>query len=337
MISRRIMSSLLLPFLLFLAMLWTCVAHAAATGVAGEEVVWRIRFLDAAVVQGPTVKLGEIAVPAGEIPKEQWELLAARELWPAPAESGKPQLMTRPRLQEAVVRTMKDLAPYCLFPPSTVIQRGGILIGKQSLQRLVENDLRPYLAALPGESGLSDFRLPANIFLANSGQNIELEAPRKVTPGRLSLRLLVKDVDGSVKNRLTGSVMVDSWVEAPCATSAMNRDDLLDLAKVTFKRVNLASLRGEVWDGKGGPWRVLRPLATDHIIYRSDLGHVPTVRKGDKLTLIYSGKTVRLTVPVEALADGTVGENISVRNLQSRKDVYGRVRDQATVIVDSPL
>jgi flagella basal body P-ring formation protein FlgA len=296
---------------------------------------WRIRFLESAIVRGEIVRLGEVAVPLGNMPPGMWEELAQRELWPSPQEGGKPVNMTRPRLQEAVMRTMKDLAPFCLFPGSMALQRGGVVIGKEAVQRLVEQQLGPYLHGLPGEIALKDFRLPQQIFLEHAGQETVLELPKKLTAGRISLRLLVREMDGTVKQKLTGSVFADCWAEVPCATEIMNRDDLLDHTKITFRRMNLAVLRSAPWDGRGGPWRVTRPLLADQVIYATDVEHIPTVRKGSIVTLIYEGKTVRLSLQAEALSDGSAGESIPVRNMQSRKEVYGLIRDSSTVTVSA--
>lgn len=323
-------------FLLALALACVVPENAcAARSDPPQTEPWRIRFLEAAVVQGDQVLLGEVAVPLGDMPPGKWEELSARALWPAPPEGGKPMNMTRPRLQEAVVQTMNDLAPYCLFPGSMVLQRGGILIGKVPIQHMVESELAPYLAGLPGEAVLRDFRLPQQVFLAHAGQELVLEPPRKVAPGRLSLRLLTREMDGTVQQKLTGSVFVDCWAEVPCATAIMNKDDLLDHNKITFKRMNLASLRGTPWDGRGGPWQLVRPITLDQVIYQSDVAHIPTVRKGSMVTLLYEGKTVRLTVQAEAMTDGSAGESIPVRNRQSKREVYGVVRDSGTVIVST--
>jgi flagella basal body P-ring formation protein FlgA len=318
---------------LVLAALLPTAARPAAERFASEP--WRIRFLESAIVRGETVRLGEVAVPMGNMPPGLWEELAARELWPSPPEGGKAVNMTRPRLQEAVMRTMQDLAPYCLFPGAMALQRGGALLGKEAVQRLVEEQVAPRLRVLPGEVLLKDFRLPQQIFLEHEGQEVAVELPKKLTAGRLSLRLLVREMDGTVKQKLTGSAFVDCWAEVPCATTIMNRDDLLDHNKITFRRVNLSTLRSEPWDGRGGPWRVARPLLPDQAIYASDLEHIPTVRKGSVVTLVYEGKTVRLTLQAEALADGSAGESILVRNAQSRKEVYGMVRDSSTVSVSA--
>ncbi|MDL2216552.1 flagellar basal body P-ring formation chaperone FlgA [Desulfovibrio sp. OttesenSCG-928-M14] len=298
-----------------------------------DEKAWRIRFLEAAIVQGDKVRLGEVAVPLGDMPANLWQELAARELWPAPAEGTRQVNMTRPRLQEAVMHFMRDLAPYCLFPGSLALQRGGVLIGKEAVQRMVENELAPYFLALPGESALQDFRLPQHIFLEHAGQQLTLEPLKKVEPGRLSLRLHVKEMDGAVRQKLTGTVMVDCWSEVPVATGIMSKDEVLDLSRVTFKRLNLAQLRGQVWDGRGGPWRLTRPLAPDQVIYQHDVAHIPTVRKGHIVTLLYEGRNIRLSAQAEAMTDGVTGESILVRNRQSRKELYAMVRDSSTVIV----
>lgn len=324
-------SLVLVPVLAFV-FLWLLAAGQASA--AAREEPWRIRFLDAAIVSGPVVRLGEVAVPAGEMPPGKWEELAQRELWPSPPEGSRAVNMTRPRLQEAVMRTMRDLAPYCLFPGSLALQRGGKLVGKEAIQRLVSKELKPLLSGLPGEAVLKDFRLPQYVFLEHAGQQLSLEPPRRVNPGRLGLRLLVRELDGVITQKLTGSVFLDCWVDVPCSSIILNRDDLLDHNKVTFKRMNLANLRGDPWDGLGGPWRIVRPIGVDQVIYQNDLAHIPTVRKGSRVTLLYEGKSIRLTVQAEAMADGVAGESIPVRNLQSRREVYGVVRDASTIIVN---
>ena len=301
------------------------------------QVPWRIRFLEAAVINGPYVLLGEIAVPVGDMPPQQWRELSQRALWPAPQQEKKPMNMTRPRLQEAVVQTMNDLAPYCLFPGSLAIQRGGAVFTREQIQNVAINHLTPALAVLPGEASFDDFRLPAYIFTAHEGQSLEAEPPKKISAGRMNFRLLVRELDGSVTQRISASAFVNCWTEAPAASAPLNRDDVLTPETVTFTRINLAHTRGEVWDGRGGPWRIVRPIGADQVIYQSDLGHIPTIRKGNTITLVYEGKSLRLTVPGEAMADGVPGESIPVRNIQSRKQIFGIVRDANTVLVNASL
>jgi flagella basal body P-ring formation protein FlgA len=60
---------------------------------------------------------------------------------------------------------------------------------------------------------------------------------------------------------------------------------------------------------------------------------IPVVAKGQILTLVYAGQTLKLTVPVESLEDGGIGRTIKVRNMQSRRVVTAQVVDAETVRV----
>ena len=326
------------PAVLALCLLLAFASSALAAQGAGQgqEVPWRIRFFEAAVVQGPKVTLGEVAAPVGDMPAELWREYAMRELWPSPAEGKGAVNMTRPRLQEAVVATMRDLAPYCLFPGSMALQRGGVALNRSQVQQLVVKELTPMLNSMPGENTLGDFRLPAAIFLQHPGQTLGLEQPKRLQPGRVSLRIVVHELDGKAVQKFTGSVFVDSWVEAPSAAAPLNRDDLLEPDKVTFIRTNLAHLRGTPWDGRGGPWRMLRPVGVDQVIYQNDLANIPTVRKGSLVTIVYISRNVTLSARGEAMADAGIGESVNVRNSQSKKEVTAVVKDAATVEIRAP-
>lgn len=301
-----------------------------------KDAQWRVRILDAAVVQGPSVLLGEIAVPAGPMPNGLWEQLKNHELWLSPEEEGRPVNLTRPKLQQAMVAGMgRSFAVLCLYPPSITLQRGGKLYDGPSVQELTVKTLAPYLSNLPGEASFSDFRLPANIFVSSATQTFELEDPLKVAPGRLSLRFAIREVDGSVVRRITGNVFVDCWAPVACVTAPVNKGEVLGPELITYKSKNLAYLRDEPWDGRGGPWQVIRPIGLDQPILQSDLTYVPTVKKGKVIKLVFESGTVRLVATVEAMADGVSGETIPVKNLQSKRQVYAVVQDENTVLARS--
>lgn len=301
-----------------------------------RDVEWRVRLLDAAVVEGEHVLLGEIAAPAGPMPVGLWNELKVRRLWLTPEEAGRPQNLTRPKLQQAMVDAMgKSFAVLCLYPPSMTLQRGGKLYDSPSVQELVVKTLTPRLAALPGEASLSDFRLPGNVFVPAKSQSLVLEEPAKAAPGRLSLNFAVREADGSVVRRLSGTVFIDCWAPVACVTSPVNKGEVLGAEVITYKRKNLAYLRDEIWDGTGGPWQAVRPIGLDQPILQSDLTYVPTMKRGRVVSLLFESGSVRLTAKVEALADGVGGETIPVRNLQSRRQVYAVVLDENTVLARS--
>lgn len=328
-----------------------------------NDIAWRMRILDVATVSGPVVRLGEIAVPVGEMPEELWRDLAAQPLWDAPAENSKAMSLSRPKLQQAMLGSMgRDFAMLCFYPQSLTLQRGGSVLGPAEVMDVTVKTLTPLLAALPGEASLSDFRLPETVFLGSAQQKLELETPARVEPGRLSLKFAVRDLDGSVVRRFTGTVFVDCWALLPCAAESVSKDETLEPSKITFIRKNLAQVRvparqvhsqtrgtdngaeqsrssvvsaSDIWDGKGGPWRTTRAIQAGQPILVSDLTHVPTISKGSTISLIYNAPSVRLSVRAEALADGVRGESVLVRNMASSRQVYATVIDEGTAVIES--
>ncbi len=334
---RRI--SLILPSPMAVAVvLGLSIILWAGTAISQEinsDVPWRIRILEAATVSGPKVTLGEIAEPVGQMPQETWQSLAGRELWPSPAENGRPANVARTKLKDQIRRTLgPDLEELCLIPGSLVVQRGGRVLREAELQSLLVKTLTPQLSSLSGEAKLNDIRLPPYIFLSNSSQRVVIEPVNKIAPGRMPLRVSVLNLDNSVARRVTASAFLDLWVTVPALREPMNRGDTLNPDKIMFVRKNLAHLRGEIWDGVGGPHRLKRAVGAEQVIYLADLDQVPLITKGSRVTLIYEQGTVRLEVPAEAEADAAAGQLVAVRNLQSQRVVKAQVQDNRTVLAN---
>ncbi len=332
---RRIARALapLLALSLTLLLPLAAAAGTAASGGGTVEADWRLEIMPAAAVSHQQVLLGDLARPLGSIPAERWEALAGTPLWQAPVAPGEQQRITREVLARLLLQTLGPVARLCMLPPYIVIQRGGAVMDAGDLGRLVVENLTPRVRAMDGEAELRDMRLPEYIFLDDRMDTVQLSVIGELDPGRLSLRFEVTAPDGNVRRRHTGQVFLDLWVTAPVAARPLNRGDVLGPDLVTHKRVNAAYLRGEPWDGRDFKLRVSSPVGTDQVIYAEGLELVPTVAKGDTVILVYNGRYVRLSVDAEVMADGSAGEYIPVRNLQSRRQVMAKIRDGDTVEV----
>jgi flagella basal body P-ring formation protein FlgA len=293
---------------------------------------WRLRVREATVAPGRMVTLGDIADPLGPMPPEEWRKLAAQELWPAPDEAGKPAQINKARLAAALREVLGDIADHCILPNSLVIQRGGAVLREDDLHALLVKNLTEPLRALPGTAELQDVRLPPYIFLAHPHQPVTLE-PVKLAPGRLSLRFALQEMDGVVLRRVSATAFLNLWMEAPCAARPLNRGEGLTPDAVTFVRTNAAHMRELPWDGRGGPWQVQRAIAANQPIFQGDLLAQAMLRKGSVVNLIYEKGNLRMSVRAEALADAEPGAPVTVRNLQSKKQVFATVVDNNTVTV----
>ena len=298
-----------------------------------EQGDWRLKIVPAAVTNTNMVLLGDIAIPLGHIEQAQWDALRATPLWDAPPEEGKPLQINRSRLSQALRQALgQDVASRCILPTSLVIQRGGLVFREDDLRNYVVKSLTPQLTAMPGEAELTDFRLPEYIFLAHSQQRVQLE-PGKLTPGRVPLRFAVQEADGSVLRRVAGTATLSLWLTVPTAAQSMNKGDALTAQSVTFMRVNAGQLRDLPWDGHGGPWQLARSINAGDTILQSDLANQHMVKRGDVVSLIFSRGNLKIVTQAQAMADGEPGATIPLRNLQTKKQVFGIVKNGNTVEV----
>lgn len=308
---------------------------AAAAFAADDGTRWRIRLHEAAVVEGPRITLGEIADIEGNLDRRHWKQLASTELWSAPDREGRPLSISRPRLQKAMRKYLDTLEHKVVYPGSMAVQRGGKVLLADELNERVVEALTPHLSRLPGEPVLREVRLPEFVFLRDEWNTLEVDDPTTMAPGRISIHLREVDSRGETVRRITGGAFLDVWATVPCAAHPLNRYDTLTPQSITHVRKNLAYVGdGELWDGKGGPWRVIRSIGTESVIYRTDIERVPMMQKGERVSLVFRGKNLRLTVPAEAEDDGKPGDLIPVRNLQSKRQVYATVVDPDTVIIE---
>ena len=298
--------------------------------VPGARDAWRLRVREAAVVREAVVRLGDIADPLGNMPRGEWERLAAVPLWPAPETPGKPLQINRQRLGEDLRKALGEVADACLLPNSLAVQRDGAVLLEEDLRSLVVKTLTPQINLLGGHGELTDFRLPAYAFTAHDGQSVVLEAG-DVAPGRISLRFAVREMDGAAVRRFSGSVFLNLWMDVPCPVRPLGKGEAVTPDVITFMSCNLAYQKGAVWDGRGGPWQTVRSLGASQPILASDLTPLSAVHRGDKLTLVYTRGNVRISAMVEALEEGGPGDTIAVRNLDSKKQIYATVLDADTV------
>lgn len=330
----------LLPWvpLLALAAVWSLAGTAGA--VPGE--VYGLSLRDAACAQGADLLLGEVAQPYGPFPQELWDTLGRAPLLQAPDKVGRmvtvPKATLREHLLVALVRAMgptagPDLLSRCTLPSGLALRRGGAVLTREMLERQVLSAMCPLLGALPGRTEMHDLNLPDVVFLDDLPASLSVEPSGPLAAGRVGLRVSLKAGDGKVVRQLTVSGFLDQWLAVPTAARPINPGPAVTPDLITFREKNLAYLPAQAWDGKGGPWRVKRPVGEGQPLTMDNMETVPAVPKGRTVTLIFEGPHVSLSAPAEALADAGLGQVVNVRNTITGKTVQAVVTGENTVRV----
>lgn len=291
---------------------------------------WRIHIKEASVVHGDMVTLADIAKVYGAPPPGVWEKLSSIPLWKAPEKPGVPMKINRLKLEKALKEAIGEASFLSIIPSNVAIQKGGSILYENQLQKITQKAIEEAYPMVTIQGELSDYRIPPYIFLPQEGQYVEVVLPT-ISPKRLSLQFVLKDIDGTILRQYTGTVLLSIWQPVAAAGKPLNRGDYVNPEDITWINKNIAFLRDDLWDGKGGPWQVKRSIGIGQPIYNSDLEPLAVVHKGDIIKLIYNKGAIHLTINAEALEDGTPGAFIQVRNLQSKKIVYATVINSNTV------
>ena len=123
------------------------------------------------------------------------------------------------------------------------------------------------------------------------------------------------------------SATVDVTVDVVVASSPIARNSVTSAADLTLEPRSIAPLRGawmtDLDQALGRESK--RQIRQGDVVYASSLRAPRWVRKGDRVSIVAGSRGVAVETVGLALADGTEGSQITVRNSQSERVVHGWV------------
>lgn len=294
----------------------------------------RLVVAGAVCVDGPAITLGDLARAEGDDAQALLARAGSVPLLASPKFDGARASLSGPKLHELIVQRLGPGLPPLDVPDQVQVQRGGQVFGTASMLPTIDKILTNALSRYEGDVEIREHRIADHLFISEKTPvRMRVIPVGTAAPGRISLRLEAVAEDGRVVQGFTGTVFADVWKTVPCAARVLNRGDVLEPGLVGFARKNLAYMAREPWDGGSLPLRMTAAVGEGQVISADAVEPIPVVAKGQILTLVYAGRTLKLTVPVESLEDGGIGRTIRVRNMQSRRVVAAQVVDAETVRV----
>lgn len=304
----------------------------ASPGWAGFDD--RLVFSGAVCVDGPVITLAHLAQAEGEDALAVLQRIGEEPLLAAPKFDGARATLSGSKLRALILSHFGSDLPPMEIPPQVQVQRGGAVVDSRTLRPTIDKILTQALQQYGEDVEVRDYRINDYLFVNDANPfQMRVSPVGTPAPGRISLRLEAVTSSGQVVQSFTGTVFADVWKAVPCAARVLNRGNILDPTLVTFVRKNVAYLPRPAWDGRGLQLRMTAPVGEGQVIYADAVEPIPVIQKGQVVTFAYEGKMLKLTVPVESLEDGGIGQVIQVRNVQSKKVVAARVLNADTVLV----
>lgn len=293
----------------------------AAPAMAGQPTVI---VKNKAAVTDPVVRLGDIARIRGFAPDAAAKV-AAIELGRAPA-VGLGQFMPRAYLEARIREGGLPTGVRLRIPNRVEISRKARTISGEQLGARIRAAIERQMPHAPDDVAEIDIPRLADLKLPD-GADIDVRFdPDEAFRGSVVAELVIRD-DGQRDRTRRVSTRVEVYETVYGATAALNRGyrmrgaDLVELRLPTSQIPRDAVRHPDLIDGA----MLKRALQPGEAIRDAWLEVPPLVRRGDRVRMIARRGALQITARGEALAHGTRGELIRVRNLGSGKIVSGQV------------
>lgn len=300
---------------------------------AGASVV--LELMPEAVVTGNRFSLGEIAMVHG-VGAPKASAWTAVEVGASPR-AGETAVVSRSHVAHVLRRTGLALVGLEFTGAAeTVVSRAGQTVSADVLHNLVREHIMARMPWDAGDVSIHQIRGARDLILPAGGVTHQVKAQRDCDYlGVTSFQVVSAADDGKE---------VQQWVKADIQVSApvvvarhpIPRVTEIGAADVKVEKRNLASLSSDaitaVEEVIG--MRSRREIRAGEPIRRGQVEMAPVVRRGDLVTLKVESKHFLVTARGKVLENGRPGDVIRVENISSRKQVYGKVMDSRTLLVN---
>ncbi len=192
------------------------------------------------------------------------------------------------------------------------------------------------MAKDPDDIALSRLKITGNRPIAAGKITYQIFQKSKGIPkGYVRLTVSVS-VDGITATEVSLSAWVDVYGSVVCAARSLKKGETIGLADVYLARKNISRMPANIITDKSKAigLSAKNSLNVNTCIREYMLIRMPTLERGELVTILAQTGGLKITTPGKTLERGFEGELIRVQNTMSKKKIYARIVDDATVEVD---
>lgn len=221
---------------------------------------------------------------------------------------------------------------------------GHAAVSPDGVQEVSESEIREAVASFirnnapwPSEQvEVEGVFVPGPAYVPHGRVSLHVSAPKGGRfVGRSNFAVTVS-VNGRSVRTVWAAAEIAVWSDAVVALRSLYKGEKVGAADVAPERRRLKDLpRGAVAsaDDVVGK-RVARLIPAGSVVADTSVEVPPVIRKGDWVTILAEGGSIRVSAPGEAREEGAPGESIRVANRASKRTVQAKVVDSRTVRVE---
>ncbi len=216
------------------------------------------------------------------------------------------------------------------------VRHGYQMIAEAKFQEAFQQYLCQRLGKERSDIAVSKFKVNGNAAVPVGAISLQLyQKNKRRLQGNVRLIAVVR-IKGKVINKVTLAGWVDVFEPVVCAARNLKRGAVIAQDDVYLTRKNISHLQPNYLTALNQAigLMVKHNVKADACVKGWMLKKMPVVDRGDLVTIMAESAGLRLTVPGQVLMKGYDGELVKVKNLMSKRDIYAKVVDNATVMVD---
>ena len=131
------------------------------------------------------------------------------------------------------------------------------------------------------------------------------------------------------------AVKASIWRDIPVAQSALTRGELLKDADVTMERRDVLVQRDAFMNFSHADenLQLAENIPAGQPVLNRSVRPRPIIQRGQTVEGIYQDGTLSISLKVELLEDGLLGQTVRVRNPKTKRELHGKVQNEQTVVI----
>ena len=162
-----------------------------------------------------------------------------------------------------------------------------------------------------------------------------LEMPNSGITSAFLVRFEMISADGAILGNWQMSVQAHLWREIRVARSMLKPGEMVADADIGLERRDVLALHAPLAEFADGDTtlQIAESVPAGSPLFARSVKLHPVIRRGEMTNARLEDGTLTVTIKAQALEDGTPGQTIRLRNMQSTRDFSGKVLDKKNVIV----
>lgn len=195
----------------------------------------------------------------------------------------------------------------------------------EDLKKLFLIEVTKKISWIKGEFVVERFGLEPKDIKIPKECSYTVNFSNRPSPGFVSLTFVFKDKEKELKVKTWGHVEV--WVSAVVSSRALSKGEVLTREELAFQKKPFTRLPSDaVFNEEEVIGKELKTsLKPGEVIRRSYLNEPLVIKKNQEVLIVARSRSLLVRAKGKALQEGRLGDRIRVKNISSKKEIWGRV------------